>query len=75
MEKTFKNRNGEIAEGAEVGFLMENQTMWGGDNRGVLIRDGEQWKIRTKRSGDIGIGGYLEAYPNTLYEISPPPGA
>lgn len=66
----FKNPKHEIPEGTHVGFEMENQSMWGGDNDGFLKRKNDKWVIETKRSGTIGIGGWLEAYPNTIYPIN-----
>lgn len=68
MEK-FKNNYGEFEAGTLVHFTMENASMWGGDTKGVLVHKDGAWKIQTASSGFIGIGGYLQAYHNTIYPI------
>lgn len=68
-EKLYKNQYGKIPTGTKVSFIMENQDQWGGNNIGILLYEDEKWFIRTTRSGDINIGGYLEAYPNTIRPI------
>lgn len=67
-EKLFKNKHGKFSSGTRVYFVMENNDTWGGDRLGILTYNpGEnKWVIRTDNSGEIGIGGYLEAYQNSI---------
>lgn len=69
--RVFKNDHGSFKSGTKVHFTMENEDMWGGDTEGILFykEDDKKWVIQTERSGEIGIGGYLEAYGNTIYEV------
>lgn len=72
--KTFTNRLGIFQEGDYVTFEMENADMWGGDRFGELFFDKKvkDWKIKTKNSGIIDVGGYLQAYPGTIMHADRP---
>jgi len=66
--KPFKNRHGFIKLGTPVVFGVENQSMWGGDLRGILAydKDTEEYVIDTERSGRLKTSGYLSVYWNTI---------
>lgn len=66
--RNYKNKYGLIPNGTYVHFEMENPSMWGGDTTGILLYDEniKKWVIGTNKSGIIGIGGYLEAYPQSI---------
>lgn len=67
-EEIFENMYGKFKSGDWVYFTMENDSDWGGDHYGELFYDKskKKWVIKTSNSGIIGIGDYLEAYPNTI---------
>ena len=66
----FKNVHGEFAAGTQVYFEVENANMWIGDTQGILIKSGDGWSIDTRDSGIIRVGGYLEAYPNSIRAVN-----
>jgi hypothetical protein len=65
----LQNRYGDIEVGSNVKFLVENQDDWGGDNRGTLIFENEEFKIQTKNSGILTIGKGYDVYWNTIEKI------
>lgn len=69
----FTNSRGSFPEGTEVYFEMENADQWAGDTSGFLVCLAGEWGIRTERSGVVRIGGWLEAYPNSIVPVLPPP--
>lgn len=71
MSETFKNDHGEIPAGTEVYFDVENPNMWIGPTSGILIKSGDGWSIDLGKSGIVHIGGYLEAYTNSVRPVRP----
>lgn len=65
-DKTFNNKHGSFAEGTIVTFRVENEDMWGGDTRGVLINIDGEWLIDTEHSGRITIDRGYDAYWNSI---------
>ena len=68
--KKFRNKYGEIPEGVEVAFQVENQNMWSGATRGILQFVNGEFVIQTKRSGLVTIDKGYDAYVNTIYPIN-----
>ena len=68
--KKFRNKYGEIPEGVEVAFQVENQNMWSGATRGILQFVNGEFVIKTKRSGLVTIDKGYDAYGNTIYPIN-----
>lgn len=62
----FKNKHGLIPVGTRVKFNVENQDQWGGDLTGILILDGNEFKIKTERSGCLTINKGYDVYFNTI---------
>ena len=69
-EPTFSGKyNAQIPTGSKVRFSVENQSLWFGDNEGILcFKDGE-WIIKTKNSGMISIDKGLDAYSGTIEKV------
>lgn len=70
--KPFRNRHGFVKLGTLVRFEVENQSMWGGDLRGILAYDREtkEYVIDTERSGKLKTSGYLSVYWNTIMPLT-----
>lgn len=64
----FHNRYGYIKIGTPVWFQMENQSLWGGDNSGILAYNEKtrEYVIDTENSGRLKTSGYLSVYWNTI---------
>ena len=67
----FHNKYGYIKLGTPVRFLVENQSMWYGDNQGILAydEDEKEYVIDTKNSGRLATSGYLSVYWNTIQPL------
>lgn len=70
IKKIFKNKNGIFKVGDKVIFEVENQNMWCGDLRGIIIYKGRgKFAIQTERSGLLSIDKGYDVYGNSIRKI------
>lgn len=70
MKRKYKDGT-EWQEGDHVMFNVENQYSggWIGDLEGVLIKENNEFVIKTKNSGIITIDKYLDAYSGSIRRL------